>query len=395
MIAPLRNLALTCAVVVALAACKQPEQSAPPPPEVGVVEAKPQSLPLQRDLVGRLSPFRSADVRARVPGVLLKRVYEEGSEVKEGQVLFQIDPAPLRAALAAAEGQLASAQANYANAKSMAERARTLAPQSFVSKSDLDNAEAVERSGAAAVQQARAEVTSARINLGYASVTSPISGRAGKQHVTEGALVGQGDATLLTTVDQIDPLYVNFSMGVDELSQLRQAQSQGAVALEGNGKSTIQVLLADGSTYAHPGTLDFSDTTVDPATGAVSLRAQLPNPDRVLLPGAFVTFQATLGQRNNAYLVPQQALQRDTAGGYVFVVGEDGNVARKNVIVDGQQGSDWRISAGLEPGDRIVVAGVQKVKEGAPAKATPWRPQADAQPDAQQPDADAPTQPQQ
>jgi len=384
MTSPLRILAVTGALALSLTACKKPqEQQAPPPPEVGVVEAKPQNLPLQRELVGRLSPFRSADVRARVSGVLTKRVYEEGTAVKEGQLLFQIDPAPLRAALASAEAALASAQASYTNAKTTADRARSLAPQSYVSKSDLDNAEAAERSGAASVQQARAAVTTARINLGYADVTAPISGLAGKQQVTEGALVGQGEATLLTTVDQIDPLYVNFSMTAGELSALRAAQEQGAVALAGTDKTTVQVNLPDGTAYAHEGTLDFSATTVDPATNTVTLRAQLPNPEKVLLPGTFVSFKANLGQRNNAFLVPQQAVQRDTQGGYVLVVGQDGNVVRKNVVLDSQQGGNWLISSGLAAGDKVIVSGVQKVKEGTPAKPTPWSAQAEAaKPDA-------------
>ncbi len=406
MIAPLRTLALTCAVAVALTACKKPEQQMPPPPEVGVIDAKPQTLPLQRELVGRLSPYRSADVRARVPGVLLKRVYQEGADVKQGQVLFLIDPAPLRASLNASQAELASAQATYANAKAAANRARSLAPQKFVSRSDLDSAEAAERTAAAAVQQAQAALTSAKINLGYAEVTAPISGRAGKQQVTEGALVGQGDVTLLTTVDQLDPLYVNFSMSVDELTQMRAAQAKGQLALSGDGKSTVQVKLADGTVYDQPGTLDFSSTTVDPATGAVSLRAVLPNPQQILLPGAFVSFQATLGERNNAFLVPLQALQRDTTGGYVLVVGKDGKVARKNVKSEGQQGGNWLVSGGLEAGDKVIVAGVQKVKEGAPATAKPWDPasanangqapaaagaaRAAAKPDAAAPPADAP-----
>ena len=385
MTAPLRLLALTCAATLSLAACKKPqEQAAPPPQEVGVVDAKPQTLPLQRELVGRLSPFRSADVRARVAGVLQKRVYEEGSAVKEGQVLFLIDPAPLQAALASAEGALASARATYANARATANRARSLAPQSYVSKSDLDSAEAAERSSAAAVQQAEAAVTTARINLGYARVTAPIAGQAGKQQVTEGALVGQGDVTLLTTVDQIDPLYVNFSMTADELSLLRAAQDKGAVALAGDGKTTVQVNLPDGSAYAHEGTLDFSSTTVDPATGTVSLRAQLPNPDHILLPGSFVSFKANLGERHNAFLVPQAAVQRDTQGGYVLIVGKDGKVVRKNIALDNQQGGNWLVSSGLAAGDQIIVSGVQKVKEGAPATAKPW------QPDAAKPAAGAP-----
>ncbi|PPT91558.1 efflux RND transporter periplasmic adaptor subunit [Xanthomonas theicola] len=389
MTSPLRSLALACAVVVALASCKKKEeQQAMPPPEVGVLDAKPQSLPLQRELVGRLSAYRSADVRARVAGVLEKRLYTEGTDVKEGQPLFRIDPAPLRAALASAQGQLASAEATYANAKIAAGRARSLAPQAYVSKSDLDTAEATERTSAAAMQQARAAVETARINLGYAAVAAPIAGRAGKQQVTEGALVGQGDTTLLTTIDQLDPLYVNFSMSSDELAQLRQAQAQGSVALNAEGKSTVQVKLGDGSTYAQSGTLDFSDTAVDPATGSVTLRALLPNPDRVLLPGAFVSFAANLGQRNNAYLIPQQAIQRDAKGAYALVVGKDGKVARKDVATVGQQANQWIVGSGLQAGDQVIVSGLQKAKEGAPAKATPWTPDAPGQ-DPNQPQGGA------
>lgn len=386
MTAPLRLLALTCAATLTLVGCKKPqEQAAPPPPDVGVIDAKPQTLPLQRELVGRLSPYRSADVRARVAGVLQKRVYEEGSTVKEGQVLFLIDPAQLQAALNQAEGALAAARASYANARATATRARSLAPQKYVSQSDLDNAVAAERSGAAAVQQAEAAVANARINLGYARVTAPIAGLAGKQQVTEGALVGQGDVTLLTTIDQIDPLYVNFSMTANEMSALRAAQDKGALALAGDGKTTVQVNLPDGTPYAHEGTLDFSAPTVDPATGAVSLRAQLPNPDHLLLPGTFVSFKANLGQRHNAFLVPQQAVQRDTQGGYVLVVGADGNVVRKNVVLGNQQGSEWLISSGLEGGDKVIVSGIQKVKAGAPAKPSPWQPQAATKPGAAAP----------
>jgi len=381
MTSPLRTLALACAVTLALAACKKPEQQTPPPPEVSVIEAKPQTLPLQRELVGRLSGFRTADVRARVAGVLQRRLYTEGTDVKEGQPLFQIDPAPLKATLSSAQGELASAEATYANAKIAADRARRLAPQNYVSKSDVDQAEATERTSAAAVQQARAVVETARINLGYATVSAPISGRAGKQQVTEGALVGQGDATLLTTIDQIDPLYVNFSINNDELARLRQAQAQGAVALSGDGKATVNVMLGDGTVYPHPGTLDFTAITVDPSTGSVSLRALLPNPDHVLLPGSFVSFAAILGERSNAFLIPQAGIQRDAHGAFALVVGKDGNVVRKDVTADSQQQGQWVVTGGLAAGDQIIVSGQQKAKEGAPAKPVPYQP--GAQPGAQ------------
>ncbi|GHH56407.1 efflux RND transporter periplasmic adaptor subunit [[Pseudomonas] boreopolis] len=395
MIAPLRTLALACAISAAVAACGKQEQQMPPPPEVSVVNAQPQTLPLQRELVGRLSAYRSADVRARVAGVLQKRLYTEGTDVKEGQVLFQIDPAPLQASLSQAQGELASAEATYFNAKAAADRARRLIPQQYVSQSDLDAAEATERSSSAAVQQARAAVQTARINLGYASVTAPIGGRAGKQQVTEGALVGQGDVTLLTTIDQIDPLYVNFSMNSEELSQLRAAQNQGSLQLSGDGKSTIDVLLGDGSTYPHSGTLDFSSVTVDPSTGSVSLRATLPNPEHALLPGAFVSFKANLGQRNNAYLVPQAAIQRDATGAYALVVGKDGKVARKNVTIDSQQQGQWVVTGGLATGDQVIVEGLQKAKEGQPAKAVPYNPNAKGGQNGQAPGQGQPGQGQQ
>ncbi|AOS02935.1 efflux RND transporter periplasmic adaptor subunit [Xanthomonas oryzae] len=379
MIALLRSFGLACAITVALAACSKPEQQQAPPPEVSVLEMKPQTLPLERDLVGRLSAYRSADVRARVDGVVLKRLYTEGANVKEGQPLFQIDPSQLKATLLQAQGQLAAAEATYTNAKIAATRARSLAPQQYVSRADIDTAEANERSSGASVQQARGAVEAARIHLSFATVTSPITGRAGIQRVTEGALVGAGEATLLTTVDQIDPLYVNFAMNSEELAALRQAQSSGNVQLSGDGKSSINVELGNGTQYQHPGTLDVSAVTVNPSTGAVSLRATLPNPEQSLLPGAFVTFKASLGQRNNAYLLPQQALQRDATGPYVLVLDKDGKVARKNLTVDGQQKGQWIVTGGMTQGDQVIVDGVQKAKQGQPAKGVPWDPNKPAQ----------------
>ncbi len=353
-----------------LSACGgQPEPEAPPPPEVGVIEARAETLPLQKELGGRLSAFRSADVRARVPGVLQRRVYTEGGDVKEGEVLFLIDPAPLQAALGTAQAAQAQAQANYANAKAAADRARQLAPQSYVSKSDLDNALAAERSAAAAVQAGRAAVDAARINLGYATVRAPIDGRAGKQQVTEGALVGQGTATLLTTVDQIDPLYANFSIGVGELARIRAAQG-------GDGEGSVEILLGDGSAYPHAGTLDFSGDAVDPATGAIALRARVPNPDGQLLPGTYVSLRAKLGELRGVFAIPQAAVQRDARSAYLMLVGADGKVARRNVALDRADGGNWIVTSGLQGGERVIVSGLQKVKADAPAKAVPWQPDA-------------------
>lgn len=381
-----RSLALAGVILLALSACGKSDdaqQGGPggpggpganmPPPEVGVIVAKVGNVPLQQDSVGRLAAYRSADVRARVPGVLEKRVYEEGTDVKEGQVLFVIDPAQLRAALGQAQASLASAQANAANYKAAASRARQLLPQKFISRSDYDNALAAERSGAAAVQQSKASVDAAQIDLGYATVRAPISGRAGRQQVTEGALVGQGATTLLTTVDQIDQLYANFSMGVNELDQIRRLQA------DQSGEAEVGVLLPNGTPYALKGVLDFSGDIVDPTTGAVSLRARIPNPDKTLLPGTYVTLKTTLGQVPNALLIPQLGVQRDAKSAYVMVVGTDGNVARKDITAERSQGSNWIVTKGLSGGEQVIVSGLQKVQDGKPAKATPWPPKAPAQ----------------
>jgi membrane fusion protein (multidrug efflux system) len=365
-------LALSTALIV-VAGCSKDEAAggppggAMPPPEVGVVVMRPTTVPIGKDLVGRLAAYRSADVRARVPGVLQRRLYEEGSDVGKGQALFQIDPAPLQAALAQARGALAQAQASAANSHAAAERARGLIEGKFISRSDYDNAVAAERSAAAAVQAAQASVQAANINLGYATVRAPISGRAGKQQVTEGALVGQGDATLLTTVDQLDPMYVDFSMGVAELAQIRLLGQGGA-------QSRVQVLLPDGTPYDRPGELDFSGDVVDPSTGAVQLRARVANPDGVLLPGTFVTLKAVLGEERNAFLVPQGAVQRDAKAAYVLVVGKDGKVARKDIVTERGQGADWVVREGVAEGDQVIVSGLQRAVPGQPAKAAPVSP---------------------
>jgi membrane fusion protein (multidrug efflux system) len=370
-----------CLALLTIAACskgKDQQQQQMPTPVVGVVNAQPTNSPLTRDLVGRLAPYRSADVRARVAGVLLKRVYDEGTDVKKGQVLFLIDPAPLKAALDASVAQLAQAQATLINNKVAAQRAHELAPKGYISKSDLDTADANERTAAATVQQMRANVETARINLGYTSVTSPIDGRAEQQQVTEGALVGQSDTTLLTTVDQIDPLYVNFTMSASELEKMRAAQASGGVTLANPNSASVQVVMPDGSRYAQDGTLDYSSAVVDPTTGSVNLRAKIPNPQHSLLPGLYVTIKAELGQQHGIFLIPQPALQRDVTGAYLMVVGADGKVVRKDVTADQAAGSNWVVTSGLKSGDQIIVSGLQTVKEGAPAKAQPWQPDQDA-----------------
>ncbi|MET0231716.1 MAG: efflux RND transporter periplasmic adaptor subunit [Rhodanobacteraceae bacterium] len=362
--------------LAALAACgkKDAQPPAPPPVEVGVVAVHPENVPLTRDLVGRLSAFRSSDVRARIAGVLVKRVYREGSDVREGDLLFEIDPAPLKAALDASAATLAQSQATYTNNHIAANRARELVPKGFVSKSDVDNAEAAERTAAASVKQAQANVESAKISLGYASVRAPISGRAGKQQVTEGALVGQSDATLLTTIDQIDPIYVNFTISVTDLEAMRRARASGRATLNDPDKAEIRLTMPDGTLYGESGTLDFSDTTADPATGAVSLRGIIPNKDHSLLPGMYVTIRATLGEQQNVFKVPQAALQRDATGAFVLIVGGDGTIARKDVTTEVAADGNWIVQSGVANGDQVIASGIQRAKIGSAAKGVPWQP---------------------
>jgi membrane fusion protein, multidrug efflux system len=366
-----RNQLISAAVAALfLVACgKQEAPQQPPPPEVGVVVVHAAPVPLVREASGRLVPTRASDVRARVPGVLQKRLYKEGSMVKEGQPLVLIDPAPFRAQLAAASANLEQAEAAATNARVTANRNRELAKQNLVSRMQLDDSEALERSTAAQVSAARAAVTTARINLGYATVTAPISGRASQLRVLEGALVGQGEATLLTTIEQVDPIYVYFDQPASEFERLQRAQASGAVTLAEGNLAEVRIVRADGTLYEEKGTLDFADYSVNPTTSAVAFRGKVSNPDRVLLPGLYVNVRLTVGTLNKGFRVPQLAVQRDGQGPYVLVVGKDGKVAQNRVETVAVVDNDWVISSGLADGDQVIVSGLQKVQPGAPAKA--------------------------
>jgi membrane fusion protein, multidrug efflux system len=365
---------LLAALAASLTACGSAGKvaSAPQaPPPVTVLRVEPQAVPLTRSFTGRLSAYREANVLARVSGVLLKRLYQEGSEVKAGQPLFEIDPAPYRAALDAALAALAQATANAANAHVTAQRDRELIPSHLVSLSQLDTDEAAERSTAAAVKQAEANVETARINLGYTNVTSPIAGIAGEQQVTEGALVGQGTPTLLTTVDQIDPIYVNFDEPATQLEELSSMEQSGFAAAATGSEAKVQLTLPDGAPYGLPGTLDFSAATVDPSTGTAAMRGIIPNPDHRLLPGMFVNLTLTVAMAKHAFLVPQVALQRDAQGdAYVLTVDPDSTVVEKRITTAGASGLDWIVSSGLAAGDRIIVAGLQSAQPGAKVAAS-------------------------
>jgi membrane fusion protein, multidrug efflux system len=372
---------LSCVLVVALAGCHKAKPPAPPP-QVEVTNAQAQSVDIKKQLVGRLSSYYSANVTARVSGLLLKRVYTEGNEVRQGQLLFQIDPAYYKAQLDNDLALLAEDQATYENDRITAERFHKLLPVGSVSQQTVDNADAAERSAAAKVKADQALAETARLYLSYTRVTSPISGVAGQQQVTEGAIVGSSNSdtgaggTLLTTVQQVDPAYVNFTISAADLMSLRKAQTAGSVALTQQDATTVQIGLPDGTQYARLGKLDFSDVAVNATTGAVNLRALVANPAHELLPGMYVTLTVNLGRQNDVFLIPQQALQRDTVGAYLLVVGQDGKVARKDVIATDSQGSYWIVTSGLTNGDQVIVLGLQSVHEGGQAKTTPWQPSA-------------------
>jgi membrane fusion protein, multidrug efflux system len=370
---PLGSL-LLCAVAIFLVSCdKAAPKSAPAPtvPEVKVIKAHEESLPLTQELVGRLAATRTAEVRARVAGIILQRTYKEGTDVKSGQTLFQIDPAPLEAEVHAQEATLVKAQADATNAALTARRYKELAAKKLLSSQDLESALATERTTAAAVKVAQANLEKARLDLSYATVTAPIAGRAGRAMVSEGALVGQDQATQLTTIEQIDHIYVNFSLSVAQVQQLRAAGA-GTENLSGDRHlMPVEVILDDGTAYDQAGSLDFSDSAADPATGTVSLRAVVPNLQHRLLPGMFVNLRLTLGQLDHAFLLPQAALTRDTQGAYVLVVDEQGKVEQRRVTSHGMTTSDWIVTGNLAEGDQVIFEGLQKVKPGGDAKVAP------------------------
>lgn len=368
-----------------LVACKQKDKAAPPASEVGVMQAHLQDVPLIHSLVGRLAPTRMAEVRARVNGIVEKRVYQEGTDVDKGQILFHIDPAPMQAALDEQQAALKQALASAHNDRTKAERTRTLAARGVISKQALDDANAAARSSQAAVAKARATVETAKLNLSYTQATAPIAGRAGRALVTEGALVSQSSATQLTTIEQTDPLYVNFSQPLEVVQRWQKEQAAGEVALDDPQHMTVHLILPDGSDYGTAGQLDFTDMRVDPETGSVSLRAQIPNPQRQLLPGMFVKVQLDAGTLRDVTLVPQQALLRDGNSAYVLTVDSQDTVARKKVHTRGTHGASWIVDSGLNDGDRIIVSGLQQARQGSQVKPTPWAPKQPATATSSQP----------
>ncbi|HEY4067681.1 MAG TPA: efflux RND transporter periplasmic adaptor subunit [Burkholderiaceae bacterium] len=366
------------AALTVLAGCGQSSGQtaggAPPPAEVGVVTVAPRAVGLATELPGRLEASRVAQVRARAAGILQKRLFVEGSDVKAGQGLFIIDPAPYQAASASANATLARAQANVVQATAQAERYKPLVEANAVSKQDYINAVAAQKSGEADVAAAKAALQVAQINLGYASVTSPIAGRIGRALVTEGALVGQGEATQLAVVQQINPIYVNFTQSTTDVLRLRKAVESGAFKRAGGDGASVRVVLEDGSVYGSPGKLLFSDLTVDPTSGQITLRAEVPNPTGLLLPGMYVRVRLEQAQTEAGIVVPQQAVTRGSTGDSVMVVGPDGKVAPRPVKIGTAVDGRWVVLDGLKPGEQVMVDGFQKLRGDAPVKPVPWQP---------------------
>jgi membrane fusion protein (multidrug efflux system) len=369
---PLRLICVATAALI-LAACGQ-KHSAPPPqtPEVGVVAVKTSSVPVVAELSGRTNAYLVAQVRARVDGIVLSREFTEGSEVKAGQRLYKIDPAPYIAALNSAKASLAKAQANLVTTTAQAARYKVLVAANAVSKQDYDNAVASEGQAAADVAAGRAAVETAQINLGYTDVVAPISGRTGVSQVTPGAYVQASQATLMDTIQQIDPVYVDVTQSSLDGLKLRRDVQQGRVKTSGPDAAKVTLILEDGQAYPLSGKLQFSDVTVDQSTGSVTVRALFPNPNRVLLPGMFVRAHIEEGVNDNAMLVPQIGVTHDQKGQAIaLVVGPDDKVVPHSLVTTGMRGTDWIVASGLQPGDRVIVQGTEKVRPGMTVKAIP------------------------
>ncbi|WP_241072016.1 MexX/AxyX family multidrug efflux RND transporter periplasmic adaptor subunit [Achromobacter xylosoxidans] len=366
---PLRTLALV-SVLLLVSACSKKEapEAAKAPAEIGVIVAKATSTSVASELPGRLEPYREAEVRARVAGIVTRRLYEEGQEVARGAPLFQIDPAPLQAAYDSEAAALARAQANLSAAADKLRRYADLVSDRAISERDHAESVAEERQARAEVALAKANLQSARLRLEYARVTSPIDGRARRALVTEGALVGEGQATPLTVVQQLDPIYVNFSQPAAEVMQLQKQIRAGALEGVAPDKMRVRLLLPDGSEYGQGGTLSFADLAVDPGTDNVTMRALFDNPDRVLLPGMYVRVRLEQAVNRDTYLVPRDALLRNADGAHLLVAGDDGELRSVAVAAHRLLGPNWVITEGLEGGERVVVENAAQLAPGQKIK---------------------------
>jgi len=400
-----------------VAGCGNGPAGGPPPqvaPEVSVISITPERVTLTRELPGRTSPHLIAEVRPQVGGIIKERLFTEGADVRGGQVLYQIDPAPYQAVVDSAKAALARAQTGATGARAAlarakaniiplrlkAERYQELAPLKAISTQDLDDAAAAVGQGEADIQSAQAAIAgseaeigvvqaalaTAKINLAYTKVTAPISGRIGKSLVTTGALVKASQDNPLATIQELDPIYVDFTQSSSERLRLMESLRSGRLKSGGSDQARIKLLLEDGSSYLEKGTLKFSDVTVDPSTGSVTLRGLFPNPRQLLLPGMFVRGIVQEGVREQAILVPQRGVTRNPAGeAMVMVVGAEEKVEPRIIKVERTIGNDWLVNDGLQPGDRVILEGIQRARPGTPVKAVPFgdlTPPAAAQPAA-------------
>lgn len=349
-----------------------------PPAEVGVVTVSSQEIPVTNELPGRLEAIRVADVRARATGILLKQLFREGADVNADDVLFEIDPAPLQASLDNAQANLDKAQATLTQAQSRANRYKSLSAVNAISKQEYDDAVSAQLQAQASVQSAKAAKEMAELNLGYATVKAPISGRIGSAKVTEGTLVSQLEATRLATIQQLDPIYFDFTQSSTDVLKLRRSLEQGLLESVAPGEAKVTLLLEDGTTYRLPGKLLFSDITVNPSTGMITLRAEFDNPDHILLPGMFARVRLEQAINNEAITVLQRGVILGPNGtATVMVVGAEDKVEARTIKLSNAIGDKWIVSSGLNVGDRVIVEGLQKIRPGAVVKPVPFVPPSD------------------
>jgi len=380
---------VTLVGLAVLAGCsdEKPPQNAAmafPPSAVAVITTKAEALPILNELPGRIAPTRIAEVRPRISGILVSRVFEQGSMVKAGDVLYQIDPEPFKVQVASAEATLRRAKAVQLQASQAVNRQEELKKAKVTSDQNVDNAVATLATADADVASAEAGLSAAKLNLRYASVTAPISGRIGRALITEGALVSATGSENLATIQQLDPVYADFTQPAADLIRLRKALESGGMIVKA-GEAPVKLMMDDGTPYAHAGRLLFSEATVDSTTGQVILRGEFPNPDGDLLPGMYVRVEIEQGVEKDAIAVPQQAVQRDASGkAQVYVVGKDDVVELRVVGAGRVLGNRWVIASGLKAGERVIVEGFQKIRPGAKVAPSDWQPAAANQPAADQ-----------
>ena len=360
---------------VALSGCdqvaEQPKASAPAATPVGVVTLNSQAITLKKELPGRVSAFQIAEIRPQVSGIVQSRLFEEGTQVEKGQALYQINPDIFEAELAASRAAVARAEASIASSKSKASRYKELLAIKAVSQQDFDEADAASKQASAELLTAQAQLKSAQINLDYSHVSSPISGQISKSSVTVGALVSAGQTSALATVTQLDPIYVDLTQSSNELTKLKRALASGALGVDSTTQTDVELIMEDGSVYPHKGTLQFSEVTVDPSTGSVTLRAKFPNPEKLLLPGMYVRAEVVEGVKSDAILAPQRGVSRNTKGEPTAMVVSKNNTVESRVLkVERTLGANWLVTDGLADGDQLIVEGLQKIRPGAPVAAS-------------------------